>query len=97
MELYIPSNERCQITKSCPCVCDNRRAVVLTQFRVIMIMLIVVVLMILYMIMHNQLGGTALQYAAGEGHTAVVTVLLDRGANIDSTDNVSNTVFVLDE
>ena len=38
--------------------------------------------------LHNQAGWTALFYAAGEGYTAVVTVLLDRGADITATGNV---------
>ena len=41
------------------------------------------------MIMHNQDGFTALHWAASRGHTAVVTVLLDRGADITATDKVS--------
>ena len=44
--------------------------------------------------MHNQDGSTALHWAAGQGHTAVVTVLLDRGADITATDNVSDIVLV---
>ena len=44
--------------------------------------------------MHNQDGSTALHYAASRGHTAVVTVLLDRGADITATDKVSDIVLV---
>ena len=43
--------------------------------------------------MHNQDGWTALHWAAEGGHTAVVTVLLDRGADITATTNVSDSVL----
>ena len=46
------------------------------------------------MIMHNQDGRTALHLAAYGGHTADVTVLLDRGADITATTNVSDIVLV---
>ena len=46
------------------------------------------------MIMHNQYGQTALHYAASGVHTAVVTVLLDSGADITATDKVSDIVLV---
>ena len=46
------------------------------------------------MILHNQDGLTALHWAAYGGHTAVVTVLLNRGADITATDKVSDIVLV---
>ena len=36
----------------------------------------------------NQNGDTALTWAAFSGHEAMVTLLLDRGANIDTVDKV---------
>ena len=33
-------------------------------------------------------GNTALTFAAYDGHTATVTLLLDKGASIDHTDEV---------
>ena len=48
------------------------------------------------MIMHNQDGQTALHYAAWQGHAAVVALLLERGADITATDNVSDIVLVLE-
>ena len=45
------------------------------------------------MIMHNQSGSTALHLAAYGGNTADVTVLLDRGADITATTNVSDIVL----
>ena len=48
------------------------------------------------MITHNQDGRTALDNAAWQGHTAVVTLLLERGADITATDNVSDIVLVLE-
>ena len=38
----------------------------------------------------NQDGYTALMFAAQYGHDAVVTLLLDRGANIDCADKVGS-------
>ena len=46
------------------------------------------------MIMHNQGGWTALHKAAYGGHTAVIALLLDRGADITATTNVSDIVLV---
>jgi ankyrin repeat protein len=47
--------------------------------------------------MHNQYGHTALHEAAEQGHTAVVTLLLERGADINTTNNVSGIVLVLEK
>ena len=44
--------------------------------------------------MHNQDGSTALHLAASGGHTAVIALLLDRGADITATNNVSDIVLV---
>ena len=35
-------------------------------------------------------GETALIYASGEGHTAVVELLLQHGADVNAKDNVRN-------
>ena len=41
--------------------------------------------------MYHQNGWTALHWAADGGHTGTVKLLLDRGANVDTTtDDVSN-------
>ena len=40
--------------------------------------------------MYHQYGRTALHSAAGAGHTDTVKLLLDRGANVHTTDKVSN-------
>ena len=45
--------------------------------------------------MNNQDGETALHQAALNGHTAVATLLVDRGASIDLTNNVSHTVCMM--
>ena len=43
--------------------------------------------------MYHQDGYTALHWATDEGHTEIVKLLLDRGANVDTTTNVSNIRF----
>ena len=40
--------------------------------------------------MYHQDGGTALHSAAEPGHIETVKLLLDRGANVDTANNVSN-------
>ena len=40
--------------------------------------------------MYHQDGWTALHSAAMGGHTTTVNLLLDRGANVDTIDKVSN-------
>ena len=40
--------------------------------------------------MCHQNGRTALYFAAKEGHTEIVKLLLDRGVNADTADEVSN-------
>ena len=39
-----------------------------------------------------QFGFTALHYAAGGGHTDVARLLLDKGADVNSRDNVSDMI-----
>ena len=39
-----------------------------------------------------QIGLTALHYAAAGGHTDVARLLLDRGADVNSRDNVSDMI-----
>ena len=46
--------------------------------------------------MHNQVGWTALHYAAHLGYTVLVTLLLERGADINATDEVSDVVLILE-
>ena len=39
-----------------------------------------------------QIGFTALHYAAAGGHTDVARLLLDKGADVNSRDNVSDMI-----
>ena len=41
-------------------------------------------------ILMYQIGNTALMFAAATGHAALVTLLLDKGASIDSADKVKS-------
>ena len=48
-------------------------------------------------IAYDQFGNTALNAAAAGGYTEIVKLLLDRGANIDVTNEVSQSVDVTNE
>ena len=48
-----------------------------------------------YLTMYDQYGQTPLYKAAYNGHTAVVTLLLDRGASIDLAGKVSHIVCMV--
>ena len=45
----------------------------------------------MYWIRHQD-GSRALHYAANSGHTEVARLLLDRGADVNSKDEVSNVI-----